>query len=341
MSKGRMISSEIWEDDYFIELSLLERMIWIGLLTCSADDQGRMQDNARLIHSQLFPVDDLDDALIEKALEKFASAGKIVRYKSEGKKLIQITNWWRYQSPRWCGKSKYKPPEGWIDRERYHGTGNTIFESNWSDPGGFKEHSTAHSTAHSTEHSIEHSNVNHTINDGDGDVNGDGDGDGEGDGDWQNSAPSPAPYPAPKDYQFSTGWQVRVFSDVTGIPGIPGTDMPRVMEALDYLRGKYGTELELEQYLIPYFQNWINRKTKDGRRYSRSNCAWLYDLAVAGEPLPGDDKPEPVSRPDPNCPKCGGIGFIGSGAKYGEADFGKLVQCSCVKVREVVDAGSV
>ena len=99
MSKGRMISSEIWEDDYFIELSLLERMIWIGLLTCSADDQGRMQDNARLIHSQLFPVDDLDDALIEKALEKFASAGKIVRYKSEGKKLIQITNWWRYQSP--------------------------------------------------------------------------------------------------------------------------------------------------------------------------------------------------------------------------------------------------
>lgn len=150
MSKGRMISSEIWEDDYFIELSLLERMIWIGLLTCSADDQGRMQDNARLIHSQLFPVDDLDDSLIEKALEKFASAGKIVRYKSEGKKLIQITNWWRYQSPRWCGKSKYSPPEGWIDRERYHAVGGKIVEKNWRLPGGFSKDSIADSIGETT-----------------------------------------------------------------------------------------------------------------------------------------------------------------------------------------------
>jgi len=157
MSKGRMISSEIWEDDYFIELSLLERMIWIGLLTCSADDQGRMQDNSRLIHSQLFPVDDLDDNLIENALEKFSNSGKIIRYISDGRRIIQIKNWWKYQAPRWAGKSKYKPPKGWIDRERYHGIGNVVLELNWKEPGGFQEHSTA----------------SNTINDVDGDVNGD------------------------------------------------------------------------------------------------------------------------------------------------------------------------
>lgn len=168
MSKGRMISSEIWEDDYFIELSMMERLIWIGLLTCSADDQGRLLDNSRLIHSQLFPVDDVNDSQIDQAITKFSRDSKILRYSADGRKLIQIRNWWRYQSPRWCGKSKYKPPEKWIDRERYHGQGNTIIEKNWKLPGGFSEDSKAPNT----------------INDvnGDGDVNGDSDGDIDGEG---------------------------------------------------------------------------------------------------------------------------------------------------------------
>lgn len=163
MAKGRMISSEIWEDDYFIELNLLERMIWIGLLTCSADDQGRLLDNKRLIHSQLFPVDDLDDNLIEQALQKFADSGKITRYIANGKKLIQIKNWWRYQSPRWAGKSKYSHPEGWTDRERYHSSGNNIVENNWKSQGGY----------------IEDSIDDYTTNEVNVDVNGDGDVNGE------------------------------------------------------------------------------------------------------------------------------------------------------------------
>lgn len=167
MAKGRMISSEIWEDDYFIELTLLERMIWIGLLTCSADDQGRLQDNKRLIHSQLFPVDDLDDNLIELALKKFAGSGKIVRYSVDGKKVIQIKNWWKYQSPRWAGRSKYSPPGNWIDRERYHAQGNSIIENNWKLQGGFPEDSIADSKGMPT------------INEVKGDVNGDGDVNGE------------------------------------------------------------------------------------------------------------------------------------------------------------------
>lgn len=170
MGKGRMISSEIWEDDYFIELTLLERMIWIGLLTCSADDQGRLQDNKRLIHSQLFPVDDLDDNMIEHALKKFADSGKVIRYSVDGKKIIQIKNWWRYQSPRWAGKSKYRPPEKWIDRERYHAAGNIVMENNWKLQGGFPEDSIA----------------GNTINDVNGEVNGDGEVNGEVDGKQPN-----------------------------------------------------------------------------------------------------------------------------------------------------------
>jgi len=134
---------------------------------------------------------------------------------------------------------------------------------------------------------------------------------------------------------FDPGWHERIFIQVTQIPGIPGSDLPKVHEALEAMRTRFKTEAEMVGYLRPYFENWINRKTRDGRKYSRSNCAWLYDLALAGDPLPSDVHP-PGEKPDPNCPKCKGIGFLASNVKYGDAEFGKLVKCSCLRVREEV-----
>ena len=127
-----------------------------------------------------------------------------------------------------------------------------------------------------------------------------------------------------------------MFSDVTGIGGIPGSDMPKVMAAFDALRSKYTTEMELTAYLKPYFENWITRKTKDGRRYSKSNCAWLYDLALVGDVIPGNEK-KVIRKPDPDCPKCGGLGFVSYNVKVGHENFGKFKTCDCVK--EVVNAG--
>lgn len=143
----------------------------------------------------------------------------------------------------------------------------------------------------------------------------------------------PAPPVFRNDYQFSQGWEVRVFSDVTGIGGIPGSDMPKVMAAFDALRAKYTTERELIAYLKPYFENWITRKTKDGRKYSRSNCAWLYDMALAGDPIK-ESRGIPVKifhapQPDPDCPYC-----HGTGKRMGNS--GRYVVCECVK--EVADA---
>jgi len=317
MGKGRMISSEIWEDDYFIELSLLERMIWIGLLTCSADDQGRLQDNKRLIHSQLFPVDDMDDNLIEQALRKFAVSGKITRYITDNKRVIQINNWWKYQTPRWCGKSKYSPPKGWIDRYRFHGLGNEIIELNWKGQGGY----------------IATNTIGNTINDVNGDVNDDG----EDEDDVKLPQPIKSiPPPAPA-FQFSQGWQIRVFTGVTNLSGIPGSDMPKVMEALDSLRSRFTSEDELITYLKPYFENWLTRKTKDGRRYSKSNCAWLYDMALAEDTITApklDRVMEVFHAPkyDPDCRLCHGKG------KYMSEKSGRYVECDCLKVYDEVEA---
>ena len=137
MANKRMINGGVWEDEFFTTLSIFARLLWVGIITQSADDQGRFRDNAALIRSNVFPLDDIKLSDIENALQEYSKAGKIVRYTADGKELVQIINWWKHQTPRWAGKSNYSEPEGWIDRERYHTTGNVILEKNWSNEGGY------------------------------------------------------------------------------------------------------------------------------------------------------------------------------------------------------------
>lgn len=133
---GRMITSNIWEDDFVVSLSFFNRLVWIGLITI-ADDQGRMQDSANLIRSKMFPMDDVPLKDIESALVEFCKAGKIARYIVDNKKLIQIVHWWKHQRPQWAGKSIFPSPKGWADRIRCHVKGNSIYSVNWDNEGGY------------------------------------------------------------------------------------------------------------------------------------------------------------------------------------------------------------
>lgn len=133
---GRMITQNIWEDDFIVSLSFFDRLVWIGLITI-ADDQGRMQDSANLVRSKMFPMDDVPLADIESALVTFSKAGKIARYIANGKKMIQIIHWWKHQRPNWAGESLYPADEGWIDRVRCHVKGNQILSKNWDSEGGY------------------------------------------------------------------------------------------------------------------------------------------------------------------------------------------------------------
>ena len=133
---GRMITSNIWEDDFIVSLSFFNRLVWIGLITI-ADDQGRMQDSANLIRSKMFPMDDVPLKDIEGALVEFCKAGKITRYIVDGKKLIQIVHWWKHQRPQWAGKSIFPAPKAWEDRIRCHVKGNSIYSLNWDNEGGY------------------------------------------------------------------------------------------------------------------------------------------------------------------------------------------------------------
>lgn len=137
MASRRMIASDIFEDEFIGDLNYFERLLWIGIITSVADDQGRLMDNPALIRAKVFLFDTVKDSEVETALKKIYLAGKIERYIDGNKRLIQIVNWWKYQTPSWASQSKYKAPAGWSDRAKYHGTGNKIVMVNWDKEGGY------------------------------------------------------------------------------------------------------------------------------------------------------------------------------------------------------------
>ena len=165
MANRRMISADIFEDEFIERLTHTERLIWIGLFATVADDQGRMLDNGALLRSKIFPYDDIGIDEVESALVKLANGRKIIRYKKNNKDLIQIVKWWDYQTPSWASASKYDEPENWIDREKYHAKGNKIVTKNWDCIGGLSSQ-----LPKQIDSSIEEVNVN-----GDVEVEGDGD----------------------------------------------------------------------------------------------------------------------------------------------------------------------
>ena len=144
MANRRMIYQDFFEDDYFGIAEPLMRLTWIGLITAVADDQGRVLDNSSLIKSKVFVYDrNVNEAMIDEWLCKLDNAGKIIRYEIEGKRLIQIVNWWSYQTPAWANRSKYPAPKEWTDRVRCHVSGNNqggkVETMNWDKQGGLRE----------------------------------------------------------------------------------------------------------------------------------------------------------------------------------------------------------
>jgi len=89
-----------------------------------------------------------------------------------------------------------------------------------------------------------------------------------------------------------TDYIIRVWSKVTNMVTIPAGQSDKVLPALEALYYKHNRdEPALIEYLKPYYAAWTSRRTKDNRQYSKSNCTWLYDWAVAGEiPASGNGK---------------------------------------------------
>lgn len=75
---------------------------------------------------------------------------------------------------------------------------------------------------------------------------------------------------------------VQLFCKITNMSYIPSGSMPAVMTALDALKQKYKDDPGLIAFLSPFWESWKGRRTKDGRKFSELNCAWLTDWAATG-----------------------------------------------------------
>jgi hypothetical protein len=131
MASARTITSDIWADEWFGNLTFMQQALWIGLFSKCADMQGRMRDIPTLIRSQVWPYQDVPVVDIEAALAVFTDAHKIYRYEVNGKLYIQLLRWWAYQCTKFAGESLFPPPPGWIDHV------NTDIKKNWTN---FKDH---------------------------------------------------------------------------------------------------------------------------------------------------------------------------------------------------------
>lgn len=96
MARTRSIRPEFWSDERVGSLSLLERLLFIGLWTF-ADDEGLCRANPLYLRSMIFPYDNTKESEIKSAIENLESNGLVFNYSSANQKYLWIIKFRVYQ----------------------------------------------------------------------------------------------------------------------------------------------------------------------------------------------------------------------------------------------------
>jgi len=97
MARKRMIDPNIWQSEDFGKLSMLAKIVFIGLFS-NADDQGRGRAKPIYIKSILFPYDEEISAMdIEKAFAEIAMNMSITFYSCKNREYYSLNNWHKWQ----------------------------------------------------------------------------------------------------------------------------------------------------------------------------------------------------------------------------------------------------
>lgn len=131
----RMLDSSIWTNEHFGEMPMMARLLLLGIIN-HADDQGRIKAHLVFLRSQIFPYDDVTTEQIGESLQLIEANGTIATYEADGKRYIQLLNWWEYQSLQFAQPSDYPRRAGWQDRIRYNAKGGMTLTCNWITPKG-------------------------------------------------------------------------------------------------------------------------------------------------------------------------------------------------------------
>lgn len=141
MPRKRQIDPEIWKDPDFIRLTYRQRLLFIGLFS-NADDEGLIEADYGHVKAAVFPGDVYQEMEYETDLEMLQQlAGQrksaqivdkkscmVVLYVAEGRQIIWLTKWFRYQVidhptrsklPRPNKKLRHKFPEYYVGWRKY------------------------------------------------------------------------------------------------------------------------------------------------------------------------------------------------------------------------------
>lgn len=93
MARKRMIDPNIWQSEDFGKLSLLAKIVFIGLFSL-ADDEGRGRANPVYLKSSLFPYEEsMRSADIAKTLFEISSNMSVIFYSYDGSDYYSLYNW--------------------------------------------------------------------------------------------------------------------------------------------------------------------------------------------------------------------------------------------------------
>lgn len=97
MARKRMIDPNIWQSEDFGKLSILAKIVFIGLFSL-ADDEGRGRANPVYLKSTLFPYEEsMRSADIDKTLSEISSNMSVIFYSYNGSDYYSLYNWNEWQ----------------------------------------------------------------------------------------------------------------------------------------------------------------------------------------------------------------------------------------------------
>lgn len=102
---NRILKESICRSDEVDQLSWFEEVLFYRLIV-NCDDYGRFDARIKIVKNTCFPLKDVTEKDVEKALDKLSAVGLVRVYEAQGRPTLQLVTWEQHQSIR-AKKSKY------------------------------------------------------------------------------------------------------------------------------------------------------------------------------------------------------------------------------------------
>ena len=102
---NRILKESICSSEEIDSLSWFEEVLFYRLIV-KCDDYGRYDGRLKFVKNSCFPLKDITEKDVEKALYKLSAVGLVRVYESQGRPYLQLVTWEQHQNIR-AKKSKY------------------------------------------------------------------------------------------------------------------------------------------------------------------------------------------------------------------------------------------